>query len=89
MNRRNEGILALIMIIALIAFVIGAAIGITFSFGEHDKNATAENNNTTHFENVTVQMTSNLNNKNNSVEYDYVADTVDYNANYSMNVGYD
>lgn len=52
-------------------------------------NATAENNNTTHFENVTVQMTSNLNNKNNSVEYDYVADTVDYNANYSMNVGYD
>ena len=89
MNRRNEGIMALMMILALVAFVIGAAIGISVSLGEHDKNATAENNNTTHVENVTVEMTSNLNKKNNSVEYDYEADNVDYNANYTMDLEYD
>ena len=52
MTRKNEGKIALIMILALIAFVIGSAIGISVSIGEHE-NQTVENN-TTHYENVTV-----------------------------------
>ena len=87
MTRRNEGKIALIMILALIAFVIGSAIGISVSINEHD-NATAENNNnTTHVENVTVEMTSNLNNKSNTVEFDYEADYVDFNENYTNQRG--
>lgn len=84
-TRRNDGKIALIMILALIAFVIGSAIGISVSIGEHD-NMTNANNNTTHVENVTVEMTSNLNN-NQTVEFDYEADNVDYNENYTNNHG--
>ena len=82
MTRKNEGKLALIMILALIAFVVGSAIGISVSISEHD-NQTNENN-TTHVENVTVEMTSNLNNKQ-PVEFDYEKDYVDYNENYTTN----
>lgn len=78
MARRNEGIIALLMILILIAFVIGSAIGIFISISEHD-NKTHENN-TTHVENVTVEMTSNLH-KNKTVVFDYEADSVDFNAN--------
>ncbi len=81
MTRRNEGKIALIMILALIAFVVGSAIGISVSMNEQD-NATADSNNTTHVENVTVEMTSNLNNKQ-PVEFDYETDYVDYNENYT------
>ena len=81
MTRRNEGKIALIMILALIAFVVGSAIGISVSMSEQD-NATADINNTTHVENVTVEMTSNLNNKQ-PVEFDYETDYVDYNENYT------
>ena len=77
MTRKNEGKIALIMILALIAFVIGSAIGISVSIGEHE-NQTAGDNNTTRYENVTVEMTSNLN-KNKTVELDAVQDSVDYN----------
>ena len=80
MARRNEGIIALLMILALIAFVIGSAIGISISMGEHD-NQTKQNN-TTHYENVTSQMLSNKN-INVSIEYDYDLDSVDYNQNYT------
>lgn len=75
MTRKNEGKIALIMILALIAFVIGSAIGISVSI-DNQENHTAENN-TTHYENVTVEMTSNLKNK--TVEFDTVQDSVDYN----------
>ena len=81
MTRRNEGKIALIMILALIAFVVGSAIGISVSMNEQD-NATVDSNNTTHVENVTVEMTSNLNNKQ-PVEFDYETDYVDYNENYT------
>ncbi|MCR5026060.1 MAG: hypothetical protein K6A34_01270 [Methanobrevibacter sp.] len=57
MRRRNEGIIALLMILALIAFVVGSAIGIMVSIEQHE-NATS-NNNTSHVENVTVQMVNN------------------------------
>ena len=56
MTRRNEGIIALLMILALIAFVVGSAIGIMVSIEQHEN---ATNNNTSHVENVTVQMVNN------------------------------
>ena len=78
MARRNEGIIALLMILALVAFVIGSAIGISVSINEHD-NQTNENN-TTHVENVTSEMTSNAN-KPAPVEFDYDQDMIDFNDN--------
>ena len=44
------------MILALIAFVVGSAIGIMVSIEQHEN---ATNNNTSHVENVTVQMVNN------------------------------
>lgn len=76
MRRRNEGIIALLMILALIAFVIGSAIGITVSFEQHDN---ATNNNTSHVENVTGQMLNNNSTK--KVTYDPQGDKVDFNEN--------
>lgn len=87
MAHRNEGKIALIMILALIAFVIGSAVGITVSIEKHE-NQTNPVNNTTHVENVTVEMTSNLGNKTNSVSYDYNADRVDFNQNSSVQQEY-
>lgn len=81
MARRNEGIIAILMVLALIAFIIGSAIGISISLNEHD-NQTNQNNNTTHVENVTNQMLSN-NSSVVPVEYDYDLDSVDYNENYT------
>ena len=78
MSRKNEGVIALLMILILIAFVIGSAIGIFISISEHD-NQTNQNN-TTHYENVTVEMTSNIH-KNNTVVFDEQADSVDFNEN--------
>ena len=81
MARRNEGIIAILMVLALIAFIIGSAIGISISLNEHD-NQTNQNNNTTHVEKVTNQMLSN-NSSVVPVEYDYDLDSVDYNENYT------
>lgn len=81
MAQRNQGIIAFLMILALIAFVIGSAIGISVSISEHDNQS--KENNTTHVENVTVEMTSNLH-KNDTVEFDYDLDNIDYNENQSM-----
>lgn len=78
MARRNEGKIALIMILALVAFIIGSAIGISVSLNQQD-NQTPENN-TTHVQNVTVEMTTNLN-KSNEVTFDYDRDYVDFNDN--------
>ncbi len=78
MARRNEGIIAFLMILALVAFVIGSAIGISVSMTQHD-NQTNENN-TVHVENVTHEMLSPHNNPP-PVEYDYDADNVDFNQN--------
>lgn len=82
MARRNEGIIAFLMILALVAFVIGSAIGISVSITEHD-NQTNQNNTTVHVENVTQEMTS-QHNAPARVEYDYDADSVDFNQNVSM-----
>lgn len=81
MARKNEGLIALLMILALIAFVIGSAIGIMVSIGEHENQTNANNNtnNTTHVENVTVEMTRNVSNK--EVYFDYSQDSLDFNDN--------
>ncbi|MBQ9026108.1 MAG: hypothetical protein IJ104_07025 [Methanobrevibacter sp.] len=81
MARRNEGIIAFLMILALVAFVIGSAIGITVSIEKHENETNPPN--VTHVENVTVEMTSNVNNHSDEINYDYDLDKVDFNENYS------
>ena len=71
----------LLMILVLIAFVIGAGIGVLMSFDNGSDNSTNE----THVENVTVEMTSNLNNSSKYVSFDD-ADSVDYNENQSSGI---
>lgn len=82
MNRRNEGIIALLMVLALVAFVVGSAIGITVSIEEHEN---ATNNNTTHVENVTSEMLNN-NSSDDSVDFDYDKDYIDFNDNYTKDM---
>ena len=67
-----------LMIFVLVAFIIGAGIGVVLSF-EHDA---PEVKNETHVENVTVEMTTNLTNKTDQVTFDE-ADAVDFNENKS------
>lgn len=71
------------MILALVAFVIGSAIGITVSIEKHE-NETNPQNDTPQIENVTVEMTSNVNNHSDDFNYDYDLDRVDFNENYSV-----
>ena len=71
----------LLMILVLLAFVIGAGMGVLMSF---DKEA-ADNSTETQIENVTVQMTSHLN-ESNDLGYDEYYDQVDYNENQSSGI---
>ncbi len=71
----------LLMILVLMAFVIGAGIGVLLSFDNGTDNA----DNETHVENVTVEMTSNLSNDSGYLYFDD-ADHVDYNANQSSEI---
>ena len=75
MRKVSEGKIAILMVFALIAFVIGSAVGIMTSMGEHE---VVNDTNTSHVENVTVEMTSNLSEVNDTV-YDERLDAVDYN----------
>ena len=56
MRRKNDGKIVLILIFVLVAFIVGAGIGVTMGLdgGNNDKNET-------HIKNVTVEMTTNLN----------------------------
>lgn len=66
----------LLIILALVAFVAGAGAGVSMALGAFDdNNSTADGG---HVENVTVEMTSNLNKKNVSL-YDYEYEGIDYN----------
>lgn len=65
MRRKNENIIVLLMILALIAFVVGSAVGISVSINEHESQVNNDSDNQT-FENVTVEMTSNITKSNNS-----------------------
>ena len=67
MPPKNDRIIVVFMIIALIAFCIGAGIGVSMSIS--DDGGGAENN-TTHVENVTQEMTTNLNDNGSEIIYD-------------------
>ena len=73
-KRKSSKTVMAIMIIALIAFVIGAGIGVSLSFdtGTEDEGP--------HYENVTKEMTSNLNDTE-EVYYEKNVDDVDFNQN--------
>ena len=65
----------LLIILALIAFVAGAGAGVSMALGVFEEdNSTAE----VHVENVTVEMTSNLNKSNFSIYDGY--EKIDYNS---------
>ncbi|KZX11167.1 hypothetical protein MBORA_16440 [Methanobrevibacter oralis] len=74
MRRKNDGKIVLILIFVLVAFIVGAGIGVTMGLdgGNNDKNET-------HIKNVTVEMTTNLNETDDAVYYDKEIDGVDFN----------
>lgn len=69
--RKSSGMLMFLVILVLVAFVIGAGIGVYLSF--------YDSSNEPHFEDVTEEMTKNINNT--SVVYDKDVDGMDYNEN--------
>lgn len=71
----------LLMILVLVAFIIGAGIGVMMSF-ENGNNATESNE--THVENVTVEMTTHLNETETVVFNE--SDEVDFNENRSSEI---
>lgn len=62
----------LLVILALVAFVIGAGMGVSLSFDDGSDDQP-------HFENVTKEMTKNVNNT--TVTFDKEVDGIDYNEN--------
>lgn len=74
MRRKNDGKIVLILIFVLVAFIVGAGIGVTMGLddGNNDKNET-------YIKNVTVEMTTNLNETDDAVYYDKEIDGVDFN----------
>ena len=69
--------LILLLVIALAAFVIGAGCGVFMEFEQ-------SNNSTPEYENVTVEMTTNLN-ETPDFYYDKDLDGVDYNNQEDLN----
>ena len=82
-KRKSSKTLMAVMIIALVAFVIGAGIGVSLSFDNGDADEGP------HYENVTKEMTSNLNDTE-QVYFEKNVDDVDYNENTTsqLNVEY-
>lgn len=74
----NDGKLVFIMIIALVAFGIGAVMGITIGMDNIDNADSATG--IAHVENVTDQMSNNLTDNESSI-YNSDIDHVDYNNN--------
>lgn len=72
-KRKTSKSLVLVMIVALIAFVIGAGIGVSLSLDDGSDDGPQ-------FENVTKEMTSNLNDTE-QVYFDKDLDGVDFNEN--------
>lgn len=71
-NPKTNKKMVFLMILALVAFVIGAGIGVSLSFDSGDDGPK--------YENVTKEMTHNLN-ETNVTYYDSDIDDVDYNEN--------
>nr|WP_294998236.1 hypothetical protein [uncultured Methanobrevibacter sp.] len=72
-KRKASGGVVLIMIIALVAFVIGAGIGVSLSFDDGSDEGPR-------FENVTEEMTAGLN-ETQPISYDKEVDAIDFNEN--------
>lgn len=72
-KRKHNKRLVLFVIFALVAFVIGAGIGISFTLDDGDSNGL-------HWKNVTKEMTTNVTHKE-PVYFDDIEDHVDYNDN--------
>jgi hypothetical protein len=72
-KRKTSKTLMIFMIVALIAFVIGAGIGVSLSFDDG-------NDDQPQFENVTKEMTTGLNDTE-QVYFDKEVDDVDFNEN--------
>ena len=78
-QKKRSGKTVLLMIFVLIAFIVGAGAGILLSFDDGSDDV-----NETHVENVTVEMTTNLNDTDNIVFED--ADHVDFNENQTSEI---
>lgn len=76
-KHKRSSLTVLLMILALLAFVIGAAIGISLSFDDDGSDDGP------HWVNVTKEMTTNLNDTEHFY-YDREVDNVDYNDNKSL-----
>lgn len=64
-----------LIILALVAFVVGAGIGVSLSLDKGDEGP--------HWQNVTDEMTTNLNDTDN-ITYDKELDNVDFNNNQTL-----
>ena len=83
-KRKSNRSLVLVMIMVLMAFVIGAGIGVTLSLDNGD-----DADDGPHFENVTKEMTKDLNDTE-EVYFEKNVDDVDYNENMTsqLNIEY-
>ena len=73
---KRSGITVFLMILALVAFVIGAGMGIALSFDDGSDDEP-------HIENVTKEMTTNLNDTE-PIYFDEDLDAVDFNDNQTL-----
>ncbi len=76
-KKQRSGKTIALMIMVLVAFVLGAAIGITLALDNGDEDEGPQ------YENVTVEMTSNLTNTTHFY-YDKKTDDVDFNNKYDL-----
>ena len=74
-KRKRSGLTVFLMILALVAFVIGAGIGISLSFDDGDDGP--------HWVNVTEEMTTGLN-ETEPIYYDSELDDIDFNSNETL-----
>ena len=75
-KRKRSGLTVFLMILALVAFVIGAGIGISLSFDDGSDDGP-------HWVNVTEEMTTGLNDTE-PVYYDSELDDIDFNSNETL-----
>lgn len=85
MSYKNEGKFIVIIIISLVAFTIGAGVGISLGMGNMDPVSNMSNN-STHMENVTEKMTTNLTNNTQDINIDNQTGSGDFNENKTFNV---
>ena len=78
-------VIVVFMIIALIAFCVGAGIGVSMVISDDGADVA---NNTTHIENVTHEMTTNLTDTNDDLAYDSEKDESNYLEKGESNLDY-